>query len=198
MADEFSAVETFIKDFIHKENQARRAKYLEPSATDALAKIHEANAAYENPIVSTGITRTSDLSPDEIKKYAATGNGYKPRSLFRISAYTHPKYGTLYYCIVGASTPDTPTAYAEAFVVGRTTAAISIEGDKLKGSHLRILAQYRLCDDCNGAGCGQCGDTGWTHKLGLKISAPGKPAGNRLIERPGNATHQADWDSRKS
>lgn len=182
-------IRSVIEAFLDVEHLAALAKYAEPDAEKAWDAIAKANSFFDDHGGSTGISRGDDLSAEELDRFRDAARRTQRRVLFRITTYEHKKLGRLHFCITGPSQVFSEPTYAACYVVSARRA--------------KIVAQFLICKDCNGAGsvakqpCRPCGRLGWQRAGGIDIRPPLKLVENLLVSRPADPLHAADYDARQ-
>ena len=183
------AIVEFIRDFISAENAALYAQYAERSQTAFLKKLDHLRTFYAEG-VAPDVNDPGKRDAAFFKECAESLDEVKPRLLFQVKHYEHPKLGDLYRAYVSNNTRSGKRSlyFANIYVAG-------------KGKERRIIANYVLCRDCAGLGkvdgkkCPECKGAGWLKAGGAQIPKLDKPVEVRKFLAPDKPEHLIEYEA---
>lgn len=183
-------VTLFIQNFIFAEHEAKVAASTE---RNDIIRIQKAEAALQYFDPSTGIDLTFawERTPDEesIERSKQTVERMRPRILFQVKQYKHPKLGILYRAYV--STPYTyNTSYSDSIYL-----TITAEYG------FKIISKYAYCMDCEGTGkkgdnlCYMCKGSGWEYAGGMELDTLGDLISVHKFKAPTDPASLKDYEA---
>lgn len=175
---------TFLEDFIGEEYKTIIALHTESSDDIFEAKRSKLDSHFAMGLDSE-LYRSSSKNLNDLDKTLRT---FQSRILFQVKRYDYPVFHGLYRAYM-SSTWRGSNSYFTNFFIGNID------------SNLRIVAQYNICNDCNGTGwqndvyCEECCGFGWNWRGGLKLEALDKPCEVLKIQPPADPIHLKDYES---
>ncbi len=162
---------SFIQAFIQHEHEGLIALYCERDK-EAFKARKATVSQYYAPGITTMIDRPFKAADDWFKDRAEAERLLRPRKLFQIKHYRHPKYGDLFRCYVSDTHPRSDSYFSCLYVA-------DVEGK------LKIISRYNVDYDTNG----------WINRGGATITNPGKLIAVRKFLVPSNPEHLKEYES---
>jgi hypothetical protein len=183
-----AAVE-FIRDFITAENAALHAQYTEHNQAAFDKKLDRLKEFYADD-VAPDVNDPGERDAAFFKESAESLDSVKPRLLFQVKRYEHPKLGDVYRAYVSNNTRSGKKSlyFANLYVAG-------------KGKERKIIANYVLCRNCAGLGkvdgkkCPECKGDGWLWAGGTHMPKLDKPVEVHKLHAPDKPEHLAEYEA---
>ena len=182
----------FVRDYIAKDEAARRAAYGEPDESVFEEKVRTAESFFDPESGHMGSGSAWDYpvatdSPERASAKRQTLARIRPSILFLVRRYAHSTLGDLYRAYLDDGTTGRRTGYFECVFVANTSRG------------LRIIARWGICLTCQGTGeldgeeCHQCRGRGWEEAGGQKLGDLGPVVETHRFEAPTEEASLADY-----
>lgn len=172
----------FLEAFVKEEYETIIALHTEPNDDIFEAKCSRLNNLLVKDLDSE-LYRSSAKNLESVEKVLRT---YQPRILFQVKQYNHPIFHELYQAYM-SSTWRGSNHYFTSFFIGKVA------------NSLKVLAQYNICNECNGTGwqddyhCEECNGFGWNWRGGFKLKELGKLVDVCKFQPPDNPTQITEY-----
>lgn len=171
----------FIEQFIDDEYKALYIRFSEPDYDKYIEQTRYLQPKYYSGNLTDILSRSAYLTPEEFLEVKESQlASLKPRTLFQIRLFKHPKLKVIAACYVSSSHIYLKgTGYYDCFFIAKYADGI------------KIFSEYHLCTDCSGRGetedgqftCRTCRCDGWQHRQGMKFRSFRTPGKLQSIDR---------------
>jgi len=179
----------FVRDFIRADLETDVARNMTDAAEysrrlQALKEFFASDVSPGHPLVIS-----TELDDDVRTALEAQARGLKPRVLFKIKRWLHPREGTIYQAYLSSTAPSKTKGYFESLLV------------KGHDGRFRIVGRYSVCRACFASGkhggkrCPDCYAPGWDYREGLKLKTFGKAQETQRFEPPTNTAFLPEYEA---